>query len=78
MLSVVHGMEIGLPRNNSASLLYASIRSLLLPSFNRAFLRGSQTTKMVDTRLQWQVMRNQAAEVPSSKGHRKGPLAILG
>jgi hypothetical protein len=32
------------PRNNSASFR-ASIRSLLLPSFNSAFFRGSQTTR---------------------------------
>jgi hypothetical protein len=53
-----------LPRNNSASLR-ASIRSLLLPSFKRAFFRGSQTT----SRLTWGFRRscNQAADVPSSK-----------
>jgi hypothetical protein len=53
-----------LPRNSSASFR-ASIRSLSLPSFNRAFLRGSQTT----TWLTWgfRRSRNRAAHVPSSK-----------
>jgi hypothetical protein len=42
VLSVIHRLSCP-PRNSSASFR-ASIRSLLLPSFNRAFLRGSQTT----------------------------------
>jgi hypothetical protein len=49
----------------------ASIRSLLLPSFKRAFFRGSQTT----SRLTWGFRRscNQAADVPSSKVNDRVP-----
>ena len=59
-------------RNDSASLR-ASIRSLLLPSFNRAALRGSQTT----SRLTWGFRRscNQAADVPSSKVSDRVPCS---
>ena len=61
-----------LVRNNSANFR-ASIRSLLLPSFNRAALRGSQTT----SRLTWGFRRscNQAAEVPSSKVRDRVPCS---
>ena len=41
------------------------MRSLLLPSFNKAFRRGSHTTTFVDVRLSRSY--NQAAQVPSSK-----------
>src|SRR2546430_8353712 len=55
---------------NSANFR-ASIRSLLLPSFNRAAFRGSQTTSW----LTWGFKRscNQAAEVPSSKVRDRVP-----
>ena len=51
-------------RNNSASFR-ASIRSLLLPSFSRAFRRGLHTTSSVTCGLIKSY--NQAAQVPSSK-----------
>src|SRR6516225_9377417 len=53
-------------RNKSASLR-ASILSLLLPSFNKALRRGSQTS----TRVTWACSRSysQAAQLPFFPGH---------
>ena len=79
-----NGSDIGLPLSErevslrevnglSSASLRASIRSLLLRSFNRAALRGSQTT----SRLTWGFRRscNQAAEVPSSKVRDRVPCS---
>src|SRR5207249_8721890 len=56
---------------NSSASLRASIRSLLFPSFSRAFLRGLQTTTLAT----WGLSRSysQAAQVPSSKVTDKVP-----
>src|SRR5437762_13331297 len=68
-LAMVDRLEI-IEANSSASLR-ASIRSLLFPSFSRAFLRGLQTTTLAT----WGLSRsyNQAAQVPSSKVTDKVP-----
>src|SRR2546429_1462679 len=55
----------------TCALPISSIRSLLFPSFSRAFLRGLQTTTLAT----WGLSRsyNQAAQVPSSKVTDKVP-----
>src|SRR5437773_9561852 len=58
------------PRSKSANFL-ASILSLLLPSFSKAFLRGSHTTTFVTCGLSRSY--NHAAQVPSSKVTCKSP-----
>src|SRR5580700_611486 len=63
-----------LPRNSSASLR-ASIRSLLLPSFSRAFLRGLHTRTSLTCGFSRSY--NQAAQVPSSNVTRTSPRSPL-
>src|SRR5215469_14881916 len=55
----------------SSANLRASIRSLLLPSFNKAVFRGLHTTTSVTCGFSRSY--NQAAQVPSSNVMRKSP-----
>src|ERR1700686_955217 len=57
--------------HNSSASLRASIQSLLLPSFSKAFIRGLHTTSSVTCGLSKSY--NQAAQVPSSNVTCKSP-----
>ena len=56
---------------NSSASLRASMRSLLLPSFSSAVLRGLHTTNFVTCGFSRSY--NQPAQVPSSKVTCKSP-----
>src|SRR5260221_8217733 len=58
-------------RRNSSANLRASILSLLLPCFSRAFLRGSHTSTSVTCGFSRSY--SHAAQVPSSKVTCKSP-----